>query len=686
MKRLTALFLSLIMLLGAVLPASAAWVVLDDLHEVEALGKLGLYDDVIDRAALGRSITRGEGTALLLRLIGSRHAVLGGNKHPFTDVPAGLHDAVAWAYTEGLTRGVSDTAFAPDAPMTRAMYLAMLFRALGYRDGVDFAWNESEQLCGWAGLQNEPDDGRFTLADALKLTWWAMRCVPVNQETTDGTWLRLIARTAGKITASQAAAVDCLSGYVLGLVATVTDPYGQKVAAALSLKQTGIGGAFTDPATERFALALTYDGEPLPLPAGTTGYTCRMPGLWSVYHCTYVPLTATLEALGFTLTYDARSNTLTGTTPDGKTVPRQSGSAELTALTGEAPAIRFCQPAMRIILDGKAVDLEHYRTLKADGTTLYEEALLMLAGGEYYIPLDLLAGTLGLGTDGGRHLFSERLTRFTYAGNSAIYRSAEGKYVLLYADRTVAFSGLPGAEVSYIDFADEGGVGVYDTLRLRLSDQAGRREDHVIDLSAMRHVSSVLYDYTELDSIPEAGITLSGVVAPFWKSSTLGCDAFALRVGTQTVWFRGNGLVSDDCAARLALADLDGDGGEEILIFLSTGMKADGACIAEQVMAFDRGTLTQLTVENIHGAMVMRTTVAETGDAWTLTLGGASCTIPKPSPGSAFDKPQRGMMSLADGVLTASAPIRETGGTLVLTYERAGDAIRVADIAYQPKN
>ncbi len=587
MKRSLACILSLLLAFSLALPVGAA----DDYAEVLALGRLGLYDDILDRAALSQPITRGEGTALLLRLIGGKYAVVGANRHPFTDVPADLADAVAWAYTNGLTRGVSETTFAPDAPMTRTMYLTMLFRALGYRDGVDFDWSEAEQLIDWAGLYAKPDDGEFTLHDALVLTWWALRCVPVDQEVTDGTWLRLIARAAGSINATHAEAVACLDEYVLGLVALATDADGREVAVAISLKQTGIGGAFTDPAVERIPLALTFDGQPLAFPADTQAFTCRMPGLWSVYHCTYVPLEATLAALGFTLSYNEATNTLTGTTANGEIVPQMGESA--SAPIGELPEVMFFQPAMPIVLDGRAVDLEHYRTLKVDGATLYEEAFLMLVDGEYYIPLDLLANTLGLGADGETHLFSERLTKYTYLNNSSVYRSADGQYVLLWGGETLAFSGLPGADVVRYDWHDERGSGVFDTLRLQLTDESGRRENHVIDLLTMTHLSSTLYDYVELAVQPAWGVTLRGVISPHWNrsSETMNCDAFALTVGERTVWFRENTLLSaQGGGVSLAMRDE----GRTVEITLCTQMRADGTPEDLRVIGFDCETLERL--------------------------------------------------------------------------------------------
>ncbi len=52
---------------------------------------------------------------------------------PFTDVDKGdyFRDAVAWAYTYGVTKGTSDTAFSPAATCTRAQVVTFLWRAMG---------------------------------------------------------------------------------------------------------------------------------------------------------------------------------------------------------------------------------------------------------------------------------------------------------------------------------------------------------------------------------------------------------------------------------------------------------------------------------------------------------------------------------------------------------------------------
>ena len=53
-------------------------------------------------------------------------------ENPFADVPADAYyaDAVLWAVEAGVTRGVTETAFQPDATCTRAQIVTFLYRAL----------------------------------------------------------------------------------------------------------------------------------------------------------------------------------------------------------------------------------------------------------------------------------------------------------------------------------------------------------------------------------------------------------------------------------------------------------------------------------------------------------------------------------------------------------------------------
>ena len=56
-----------------------------------------------------------------------------GEENPFEDVPEGkyYHDAVLWAYENGVTGGISDTAFGVGYGCTRAQVVMFLYAAAG---------------------------------------------------------------------------------------------------------------------------------------------------------------------------------------------------------------------------------------------------------------------------------------------------------------------------------------------------------------------------------------------------------------------------------------------------------------------------------------------------------------------------------------------------------------------------
>ena len=104
---------------------------------------LGVSDD---RFAPDAEMTRAMFVTVLYRAAGEPD--VSGLSVPFGDVPKGswYHDAVLWAYGKGVTDGVSSSAFAPDAPITRAQLVTMLYRfegapavsgSLPFRDSAD---------------------------------------------------------------------------------------------------------------------------------------------------------------------------------------------------------------------------------------------------------------------------------------------------------------------------------------------------------------------------------------------------------------------------------------------------------------------------------------------------------------------------------------------------------------------
>ena len=76
------------------------------------------------------SCTRAQMVTFLWRAAGSPKAT---GSNPFTDVQAGsyYYDAVLWAVEQGITSGTSATTFAPDATCTRAQTVTFLYRAAG---------------------------------------------------------------------------------------------------------------------------------------------------------------------------------------------------------------------------------------------------------------------------------------------------------------------------------------------------------------------------------------------------------------------------------------------------------------------------------------------------------------------------------------------------------------------------
>ncbi len=79
-------------------------------------------------------MTRAQGVTLLWRANGSP---TGSPDSGFTDVPAGsfYEEAVNWAKAQGITVGVTATEFGSNQPMTRAQYATMIWRAAGSPTG-----------------------------------------------------------------------------------------------------------------------------------------------------------------------------------------------------------------------------------------------------------------------------------------------------------------------------------------------------------------------------------------------------------------------------------------------------------------------------------------------------------------------------------------------------------------------
>lgn len=117
-------------------------------------------------------MTRAMFVTVMYRMAGAPD--VSGMSMPFNDVKADswAYNAIIWAYNNGITKGISGTAFAPDAPISRAQLVTLLYRQEGsptvnkhstFADSRSFAeW--SADAISWAsgrGIVKGYEDNTF---------------------------------------------------------------------------------------------------------------------------------------------------------------------------------------------------------------------------------------------------------------------------------------------------------------------------------------------------------------------------------------------------------------------------------------------------------------------------------------------------------------------------------------------
>ena len=100
--------------------------------------------------APNKPLTRAMLATILYRVSGDKAQ----HSHPFTDVPSGrwFSDAIAWAYESGVVNGTSDGTFSPDDNVTREQAAAMLYRFAGRptASGDVTAFSDAAKISGYA--------------------------------------------------------------------------------------------------------------------------------------------------------------------------------------------------------------------------------------------------------------------------------------------------------------------------------------------------------------------------------------------------------------------------------------------------------------------------------------------------------------------------------------------------------
>ncbi len=181
MKRLTALFLCIVMCISAVvipLTAEGTRDISVEENYASSLKQLGLFKGVSDNDFdLDRAPTRIEALVMLIRVLGKEKDALENTwRHPFDDVPTWANAYVGYAYVNGLTNGISPTKFG-GGDASAATYLTFMLRALGYSDenGADFVWDAPFTLAEQVGiLTDDVEIENFLRADVVTVSYLSL--------------------------------------------------------------------------------------------------------------------------------------------------------------------------------------------------------------------------------------------------------------------------------------------------------------------------------------------------------------------------------------------------------------------------------------------------------------------------------------------------------------------------------
>ena len=177
-----------------------------DLALARQLNQLGLFRGAGTNADgsvnydLDRQPNRAEAITMLIRALGAGDQEGTTKQHPYQDVPTWANGAVSYARKYDLTRGISATEFGAKSPVTTAMYLTFMLRALGYQDGTDFVWNSPWETAVQAGiLPAQADWATLTRGELVEIT--AAALFAQHKTTGQPLWERLV--SSGAFTAEQ---------------------------------------------------------------------------------------------------------------------------------------------------------------------------------------------------------------------------------------------------------------------------------------------------------------------------------------------------------------------------------------------------------------------------------------------------------------------------------------------------
>jgi len=188
MKKLLALALAGLLAVSLFLPVlaapadeaeQAAWT----LYHFGLFQGTGTDEQGFPIFSLEKTPTRAQGVTMLVRLLGKEEAALAGTwDTPFTDLPGWAAPYIGYAYDQGLTKGVSETRFAPSNPIKAAEYLTLVLRALGYDSDTDFSWDQAWNLTDELGITDGSYGPKTTDFDRGDVAWISLRALDAKDK------------------------------------------------------------------------------------------------------------------------------------------------------------------------------------------------------------------------------------------------------------------------------------------------------------------------------------------------------------------------------------------------------------------------------------------------------------------------------------------------------------------------
>ncbi len=144
MRKFIAIILTILVLTMSFLPAVSAEETPLSVSErsAAALSSLNLFKGTDLGFELDREPLRIECVVTIIRLLGQENAALNcTDENPFTDIPEWADRYAAYAYANGITKGVSETEFGYSVKADCGQFATLLLRALSYtEEGGDFSY------------------------------------------------------------------------------------------------------------------------------------------------------------------------------------------------------------------------------------------------------------------------------------------------------------------------------------------------------------------------------------------------------------------------------------------------------------------------------------------------------------------------------------------------------------------